>query len=165
MFRKMRRSRQQLSKAECLDIIQRGQMGILAVLGDDGYPYTVPLNYVYADGRIYFHCAKSGHKLDALERCDKVSFCVIDRDDVVPERLSTDYKSVVIFGRAHILQAEEMLRAATLLGLRYNPDAAFVKQAVQREHDRLCCIALTIEHMTGKEGIALTQAREKHAEL
>ena len=94
MFREMRRKRQQLSEEECEVILKRGTSGVLAVSGDDGYPYAVPLSYVYDGGRLFFHCAKSGHKMDAMLRCSKVSFCVIDQDpdcpggvyDIFPER-------------------------------------------------------------------------------
>ena len=80
MFRPMRRIRQQLSQAECDAILQKCSSGVLAVAGDDGYPYTVPMSYLYQDGRLYFHCAKSGHKLDAVRREPKVSFCVVGQD-------------------------------------------------------------------------------------
>ena len=85
MFREMRRKRQQLSPEETEAILSRRTNGVLAVLGDEGYPYAVPLSYVWHDGRIYFHCAKSGHKLDAIRACDKVCFTVVDKDDVIPE--------------------------------------------------------------------------------
>ena len=85
MFREMRRNRQQLSEEESLAVLERGTSGVLAVLGDEGYPYAVPLSYVYRNGKIYFHCAKSGHKLEALKHCGKVSFCVVDQDQVKPE--------------------------------------------------------------------------------
>ena len=88
MFREMRRKRQQLSPAECEEILRRGTSGVLAAEGDGGYPYAVPLSYIYEDGRLYFHCAKAGHKLDAVRRNKKVSFCVIDRDTIVSAALS-----------------------------------------------------------------------------
>lgn len=84
MFRPMRRHRQQLSQWDCAAILSRGTSGVLAVAGDGGYPYAVPLSYVYQEGTLFFHCAKAGHKLDALRRCSKASFCVIDQDQVVP---------------------------------------------------------------------------------
>jgi len=85
MFRAMRRTKQAMSFADSEVVLARNTAGVLAAAGDDGYPYAVPLSYVYADGKIYFHCAKEGHKLDAISRCEKVSFCVIDTDQVVPE--------------------------------------------------------------------------------
>ena len=95
MFRKMRRYRQQLGQEETISILKSGKTAVLGVLGDDGYPYTVPINYVYADGKIYFHGAKSGHKIDAIKRCGRVSLCVIEKDDVVKEELTTYFRSVI----------------------------------------------------------------------
>lgn len=162
MFRAMRRSRQCLPAAECRRILEQGKTGILAVCGDGGYPYTVPLNYVYAEGRIYFHCATEGHKLDAIRAQAKVSFCVIERDEVVPETLSTDYRSVVLFGRARILERpEEIRQAARLLGLKYCPDEAKVEAEIAHDMPRLACVEIVPEHVTGKEGLALSRQREK----
>ena len=89
MFRKMRRFNQQISLSESIEILEKGKTGVLAVLGDNGYPYAVPLNYVYENGKIYFHCAKAGHKISAMQNCEKVSFCVIDKDDVSAEEITT----------------------------------------------------------------------------
>jgi nitroimidazol reductase NimA-like FMN-containing flavoprotein (pyridoxamine 5'-phosphate oxidase superfamily) len=159
-FRKMRRFKQQLSEDETTDILIRGKTGILAVLGNFGYPYTVPLNYVYEDGKIYFHCAKEGHKLDAVRQCDKVSFCVIDKDNVVAEKMTTYFSSAIVFGRARILETEsEILHAAEILGMKYTNDREAVDREIRRDWDALCCIELTIEHMTGKECIELTRNR------
>ena len=88
-FREMRRFRQQLSPEECRAILSRGTSGVLAVTGDGGWPYAVPLSYAYRDGKLFFHCATSGHKLDALERDGRASFCIIDQDQVVPAEFTT----------------------------------------------------------------------------
>ena len=109
MFRKMRRFKQQLSNDEALKILKNCKSGVLAVSGDDGYPYTVPLNFVYKDGKIYFHCAKNGHKLDAIKQNKKVSFCVIEKDEVDSEKLTTLFRSVVVFGKAEIMENEEKI--------------------------------------------------------
>ncbi len=119
----MRRSKQQLTKEECEEILIQGKTGVLAVLGDDGYPYTVPINYYYTDGKIYLHCAKTGHKLDAIKEETKVSFCVVDCDDILQEKFTTLYKSVVAFGKAEILTNEnEMRSCVTALAEKYCPD-------------------------------------------
>ena len=155
MFREMRRFKQQLSDEEAAKILANGKTGVLAVLGDEGYPYTVPINYVYSNGKIYLHCAKTGHKLDAIRACDKVSFCVVEKDEVVPEKLATRYRSAVAFCRARVLESEEEKHSAALaLGLKYynNPDA--VEKEISREWDALACIELTVEHLTGKESKA-----------
>ena len=122
MFREMRRSKQQLSREEAAAVLERGTTGVLAVSGDDGYPYAVPVNYVYAAGKIFFHCAVSGHKLDAIGKCDKVSFCVIDQDQVVGEEYTTYFRSVIAFGRARVLEGEEKLRPLVELCEKYYPD-------------------------------------------
>lgn len=162
MFREMRRKLQQLPQEECERILREGKTAVLALAGDDGYPYAVPVNYVYDGGKIYFHCAKTGHKLDALRRCEKVSMCVVDRDDVAPERLATDYMSVIVFGRARILEDdEEIYRAVEVFGLKYNPDREAVRREIRREWDALCCVEITVDHMTGKEGKELARQRRE----
>ena len=103
MFRDMRRNSQKLTDEESVSILQKATSGVLAVIGDEDYPYAVPLSYVYCDFKIYIHCATQGHKLDAITKCPKVSFCVIDRDDILAEKLTTLYKSVTVFGKAEIL--------------------------------------------------------------
>ena len=82
MFQVMRRSRQALSWQETEEILRRGTSGVLALAGAEGYPYAVPLSYVYTQGILYFHCAKVGHKLESIRRCEKASFCVVDRDEI-----------------------------------------------------------------------------------
>lgn len=162
MFREMRRKLQQLPQEECERILREGKTAVLALAGDDGYPYAVPVNYVYDSGKIYFHCAKTGHKLDALRRCEKVSMCVVDRDDVAPERLATDYMSVIVFGCARILEDdEEIYRAVEVFGLKYNPDREAVRREIRREWDALCCVEITVDHMTGKEGKELARQRRE----
>lgn len=160
MFRPMRRSRQQLNDEETLAVLAKGKTGVLGVIGEQGYPYTIPINYVYADGKIYLHGAKTGHKQDAIQSCDKVSFCVIEKDDVVAEELTTYFRSIVLFGRARKLQEEqEIFHAAEVLGLKYYSDKKSVEKEIKQEWNALSCIEITIEQMTGKESIELTRAR------
>ena len=121
-FRPMRRKRQQLSNEESIGLLQEATAGTLALLGDGGYPYAVPLSYVYADGHLYFHSALSGHKVDAIRNCAKASFCVIAQDQVKPQEYTTYFRSVIAFGNIHIVEdPEEKLAIARLLGNRYNP--------------------------------------------
>lgn len=159
MFRTMRRGRQQLTQEESIAVLRRGTSGVLAAAGDDGYPYAVPLSYVYHDGALFFHCAMTGHKLDAIRRCEKVSFCVIDQDTVVPERYTTYFRSVIVFGRAHILEdAAEKRAAIELLAEKYSPAfEAGRKQEIDSLFDRMCMVRITIDHMTGKQAIELTK--------
>lgn len=161
MFRKMRRYKQQLAHDEVISILERGKTGVLAVLGDDGYPYTVPINYVYVDGGIYMHSALTGHKIDAIAAYDKASFCVIDADDVVPEDYSTNFRSVVAFGRVRIIEDEqEKLAFVRRLGDKYNPDQ---DEALEREiahgFKRMHMIAFDIEHVTGKQSKELARVK------
>ena len=100
MFRNMRRSKQVLSQEDSIAVLEKATSGVLAVSGDDDYPYAVPVSFVYADGKIFFHCAKSGHKLDAIARNSKVSFCVIDEDKIVPEEYTTYFRSVIAFWKS-----------------------------------------------------------------
>ena len=162
MFREMRRSQQQLSDTESVEILRRGTSGVLALTGDGGYPYAVPLSYVYREGVIWFHCAVTGHKLDALRRNDKVSFCVIDRDQVIPEKLTSAYRSVIVFGRARVVEDEaEKRRAARWLGEKYDPtDSSGMDREIDAALPRMTVIRLDMEHITGKEGRELTLAPE-----
>lgn len=161
MFREMRRKKQALPKEECESILQRGTSGVLAAEGDDGYPYAVPLSYVYRDSRIFFHCAKTGHKLDAIARNPRVSFCVVDRDEVIPQEYTTYFRSVIVFGRARVLEDQTEKRAALEeLAARYSPA---YPQGRRQEIDRLfrqvCVVELTAEHITGKEAVELVRAK------
>ena len=160
-FREMRRKRQQLSEEESIGILQKATAGILALLGDKGYPYAVPISYVYANGKLYFHNSLSGHKVDAIRNCDKASFCVIDKDDVQPEKYTTFFRSVIAFGRIHIIEDEtEKLAMARMLGNRYNPnnDESLQKE-IESGLSRMLMIRFDIEHLTGKEAIELVRQK------
>ena len=161
-FRKMRRIKQQLSSDETIEIVKSAKTAILGVNGDDGYPYTVPVNYVYADGKIYFHGAKAGHKVDAIRRDHKVTLSIVDKEDIVKEKLTTYFRSVSVFGIARILDTdEEIFHAAEVFGLKYNEDKEAVDKEIKREWNALCCVEISIEHMTGKEAIELTRKKMK----
>ncbi len=163
MFRKMRRFKQMLSEEESIDILRRGTSGVLALTGDDGYPYAVPLSYVYRNGKIIFHGAKAGHKIDAINQSGKASFCVIDKDDVVPEKYTTYFRSVIAFGNVHILDDDSEKRSAVdKLAEKYRPNFSEERnQEIDREFPQLCVFELDIEHMTGKEAIELVRAKMK----
>ena len=161
MFQVMRRSRQALSWQETEGILRRGTSGVLALAGAEGYPYAVPLSYVYTQGILYFHCAKVGHKLESIRRCEKASFCVVDRDEIKPEAYTTYYRSAIAFGRVRILESEEeKRRAIEQLSQKYHPmdTPAHRKAVIDREYAPLCMLAFTVEHMTGKQAIELTKA-------
>ena len=151
-FREMRRKRQQLAEEESIAILEKATAGTLALLGDNDYPYAVPISYVYHDGKLYFHSALAGHKVDAF------------------------FRSVIAFGRIHIIEDEggthdvdnivggyhEKLEAARMLGNRYNPNQ---NDALQKEIEsglsRMLAIRFDIEHLTGKEAIELVRQHQK----
>ena len=159
LFRELRRKKQQLPEEACRAILARGTSGVLAVAGDGGWPYAVPLSYVYDGERIFFHCALSGHKLDAIARDDRVSFCVIDRDDVQPETYTTHFASVIVFGRARVLdEPGEKRRALEKLAARYSPEQEEGRtREISRLFDRVCMLELRIEHMSGKQARELAE--------
>ena len=161
MFREMRRKKQALLPEECASVLFRCFSGVLALSCDGGCPYTLPLSYVYDGQKIYFHSAKSFHKLDALRQNPKSSFCVIDQDQVVPEEYTTYFRSVIVFGTIRILEDEQEKRAAIeKLAVKYAPgDSAENRQrAIQREWEPLCMLEMTPEYQTGKQAIELVKA-------
>lgn len=154
MFRKMRRHAQQLTEEQCLKILREEPRGVLAVHGDDDYPYTVPLDFYFDEenGKIYFHCAKVGHKIDALLKDNKVSFCVMDKGYHKPGHWEWNVRSVVAFGRIRFVQ-DEALKKRELYGLgrKYFPTEEMVQAEYDHSHERAQVLELNIEHMTGKE--------------
>lgn len=159
----MRRSRQQMSQADVLAVVARGTSGVLALVDADGEPYAVPLSYAYRDGKFYFHSAQSGHKVDAVKHCARASFCIVDRDEVVPEHYTTHYRSVIAFGGIRILADDaERLEALRLIGDRYYPgheDA--LRQEIEKFFSKACVMEMNVERITGKESLALVREREK----
>lgn len=152
MFREMRRKKQQLLAEEAVAILKNGSFGVLGVTGDDGYPYTVPVSYAYKDGSIFIHCAKEGHKIDGIKRNDKVSFCVVGKDEVVPEEFTTRYRSVIAFGRAGMITDDNRKRfALESLIEKYSPGLIKEgKSEIQKDWNKVCLIEIKIEHLTGK---------------
>ena len=150
-FPAMRRFKQQMTDQECLDLLQTAPRGVLAVIGHGGYPYTVPLDFLYHDGHIYFHCAKEGHKLDAIRQCGKVSFCVLSQGTKEPDSWWYHFQSVVCFGR--ICEVRDAARADALLrmlGQKYFPLDYDMESDMARNAPRALVLELHIEHITGK---------------
>ena len=153
MFREMRRFKQQISKEECAQILREQPRGVLSMIGDDGYPYGIPLDHWYCeeDNRLYFHCAKVGHKIDAIAACDKVSYCVIDNGFRRDGEWALNIKSVVVFGRMRIVEDEEKKREiCTNLVRKFTDDKAYLQKELTNAFPRVNCLELAIEHMTGK---------------
>lgn len=162
MFRRMRRFKQELPIEDTAKILKRGSHGVLAVLSDEGYPYAVPLSYVFADGKIYFHCATQGQKLDALQKNAKASFCVVGQDNVVPEKITTIYESAIVFGRVRIVEDDaEKQRALQIIARKYfSANGEEKNQAeISESWNRVCILALEIEHMTGKASMDIINSR------
>jgi nitroimidazol reductase NimA-like FMN-containing flavoprotein (pyridoxamine 5'-phosphate oxidase superfamily) len=160
MFREMRRSKQIMSEADCVEILESRTAGVLALAGDDGYPYAVPLSYVYANGKIYFHGAREGHKIDAIMRNDKASFCVIDKNQIVLEEFTTYFRSVIAFGKIRIIDDEtEKRKALELLAVKFSKADAEKerRETVDSSMSRVTMIELAIEHLSGKQAIELVK--------
>lgn len=153
MFRAMRRIKQQISEGECIQILKEQPRGVLSVHGDDGYPYGIPMDHWYSDreNKLYFHCAKAGHKLDAIAACDKVSFCVVDEGFRKEGEWALNIRSVVVFGRMRIVEDEEKKREiCTNLVKKFTDDEAYLQRELTNAFLRVNCLEMEIEHMTGK---------------
>lgn len=128
----------------------------MALLGDNEYPYAVPISYVYDNSKVYFHGAKDGHKMDAIRKCSKASFCVVAQDEIFPEEYTTYFRSVILFGKIRILEDENEVREAIeKLAIKYHPTDSIQNriQEIVRGWNSLCMMELSVEHMTGKESI------------
>ena len=160
----MRRSRQALGESACKEILARCTSGVLALQGSDDYPYAVPLSYLFRDDMLYFHCAQQGHKLEALRHNSKVSFCVIAQDEIVPEKFTTCYRSVIVFGEIAELTDQTKKRDALIaLAEKYTPnDPLGCQREAEGALDRVCVLAMHISQMTGKEAIELVRRQENN---
>lgn len=153
MFRKMRRENRLMSDSDTQKLLQSGTYGVLALSGDDGYPYSVPINYVFDGERLYFHSASSGHKLDAIARCEKASFCVVENGGIIESEFTTSYKSAIVFGRiATVSSDEEKEYALRLLMQRLAPNTTQAEQDTELSHCQgVCVLAMDIDYMSGKK--------------
>lgn len=158
MFREMRRKNNRMPAEDAVNLLFSNNTAVLSVNGDNGYPYAVPLNYVcqkQCEGIIiYFHSATSGHKIDAINANDKVSLCVVGRDELVPEKYTTNYSSVIAFGKAKVVDTTERIKALKLLVDKYSSDyAENIDSYIQKYESKsaVSVIKMTVEHITGKE--------------
>lgn len=162
MFREMRRGKQLLSMEDTIAVMERCTNGVLACLGDEDYPYAVPLSYVYFNSKIYFHSAKAGHKIDAIAKNPKVSFSIVDEDTIVSEKYTTYFRSVIAFGKARIVEGDERLEAFKALVEKYSGDQP--EDAKNKEITgctQAYVIAIDVEHITGKEAIEYVKAKRQ----
>ncbi len=153
MFREVARKKQSLSREECIRLLKEQLRGVLSVQGDDGYPYGLPMNHWYneEDGQLYFHSGPAGHKVDALRRCDKASFCIYDQGFRREGEWSLNIQSVIVFGRIRILENNdhtmEMIRR---LSYKYTDDTAYIEEEIRKDGPHTLCFVLEPEHITGK---------------
>jgi len=147
----MRRYKQQIPEDECINLLKREKRGVLAVLGDDDYPYTVAMNHVYLDGKLYFHCAREGHKIDAIEKCDKVSYCVMDEGVKIDDNWWYTFKNVVVFGRMSKVTDDKLIETVLYsIGDTFNVTEEFMDEEMKLFRDRVLILELDIEHISGK---------------
>jgi nitroimidazol reductase NimA-like FMN-containing flavoprotein (pyridoxamine 5'-phosphate oxidase superfamily) len=151
MFREMRRKDRQLNSERLEEIIVNGEYCTLGTIDKSGYPYTIPVSYVYSDGKIYFHCAYDGQKIDNIKENDKVSINIVGNTKILPGKFSTVYESAVIFGRASIIEGDEKTEALNRFISKYSPGFKEEGESyIRNAKDHTCIVRIDIEHMTGK---------------
>ena len=153
MFREMLRKKQQITNEECIKILKEEPRGVLSVIGDDGYPYGMPINHYYCeeDGKLYFHSGMKGHKIDAITRCDKASYCVYDSGYRREGEWALNIRSVIVFGRIEIIEdREKVYMIARRLSCKFTDDEEYIEKEIKHAGPRTLMFALVPEHMTGK---------------
>ena len=153
MFREVTRKKQALPMEKIIEILDAEKRGVLSVLGDDGYPYGMPMNYWYnkENGYLYFHSGKKGHKVESLAANNKVSFCVYDSGYRNEGEWALNISSVIVFGRVHVVENhEDAMKICKEMSLKYTPDLAYIEEEIQKFGDATLCYELRPEHMTGK---------------
>jgi len=153
MFRSMRRFKQQISDEECIEVLKNAKRGVLSLIGDDGYPYGIPIDHWYCedDGKIYFHGAKEGHKIDAIKSCDKVSYCVYDDGYRKEGDWALNIKSVITFGRIKLVEDDEKAKEICIaITRKFTDDDEYLQKELTNAFPRVQCLELTPEYMTGK---------------
>ncbi len=153
MFRQMRRFKQQIDNEECIRILKEQPRGVLSLIGDDGYPYGIPLDHWYCeeDSKLYFHGAKEGHKIDAIKACDKASYCVMDQGFKKDGEWALNINSVIVFGRISLVEDPEKAKIiCTELCRKFTDDEAYLQHELEHAFPRVQCLELIPEHMTGK---------------
>ena len=153
MFREMVRKNRQISNEECIEILKSELRGVLSVLGDDDYPYGMPVNHFYneEDGKIYIHGGPSGHKIDSIKKHDKVSLCVYDKGYRNDGEWALNIRSVIVFGRAKILEDhEKTIEISRKLSCKFTEDVDYIEREIQHSGAKTVCIEITPEHISGK---------------
>ena len=154
MFRELQRKNKQISMEECIELLKKETRGVLSVLGDDDYPYGMPMNHWYneEDGKIYFHCGKSGHRLDALRKCNKVSFCTYDSGYREEGDWALHVKSVIVFGTMEIIDDMDTIAdIARKLSYKFTQDEEYICTEIEKYAKATLLLQLTPEHVCGKQ--------------
>ena len=154
MFRELVRKHKELPKNICIEVLKNETRGVLSVLGDNNYPYGMPMNHFYneEDGKIYFHCGNVGHRLDALRKNDKVSFCTYEQGYQEDGDWAYKVRSVVVFGRMKIIEDMDRIKdITTKLCYKFTQDEEYIKSEVEKYAHETLLLELTVEHMTGKK--------------
>jgi len=153
MFRELIRKNKALSQEECIAVLKSETRGVLSVLGDNDYPYGTPMNHWYndEDGKIYFHCGNFGHRLDAIKKHDKVSFCTYDSGYRREGEWALNVKSVIVFGRVEIIDdMDRIIDITTKLSYKFTNDEEYIQKEIKGHAHRTLLIQLTPEHICGK---------------
>lgn len=149
MFPKMRKNKRETSKEEALQILERGSEGILGTISYTGYPYTTPVNYILFENKIYFHCADEGHKLENIKHNNKVSFTVITKNKILESIFSTDFESVIVFGKARLIEPSKDILMELIK--KYSPNFTTEgRQYVEKSYLNTQLVEIEIDHITGK---------------
>ena len=153
MFRELTRKKQQLTQEKCIEILKNEKRGVLCVLGDDDYPYAVPINHWYCeeDGKLYFHSGKFGHKIDAMRKHNKVSFCVYDEGFLKEGDWALNISSVIVFGRVNFIDdCEKALDISRKLSYKFTSDESYIDYEIEHSGKNVLCFELVPEHISGK---------------
>ena len=153
MFREVARKNQRLTNTQIVEILNREKRGVLSVYGENGYPYGLPINYWYNEenGYIYFHSGKKGHKIDAINSDNKVSFCVYDEGFRTDGEWALNISSVIVFGKIHVVEdMEKSVEIYRSLSLKFTSDVEYIDSEIQRFVKVTLCYELRPEHITGK---------------
>ena len=153
MFRELLRKSNEISMEECISILKTEKRGVLSVCGDNGYPYGMPMNHWYneEDGKIYFHCGKTGHRLDALKKDSKVSFCVYDEGHRKADFWALNIKSVIVFGKIDIIdEQDKIVDITTKLSHKFTQDDEYIRKEIEQAAHKTLLLVLTPEHICGK---------------
>lgn len=154
MFRPLRRKKNEISIEAAKDLLRSCRRGVLAVHGDDGYPYAIPINYLYDEenNKIIFHGAKVGHKVDALKKNDKICFTVFGNETIREESWAPYLQSVVVFGKCHLVEnMDDTLSMVKELAMKYYPNEDMVNQGIAASIKGVQMFEIEIEHLSGKE--------------